>query len=434
MRDICIRDTISFTFVATRHLLVQNLRFHISLAFKALSQNRQRSALTITIIALGLWALIGILTCIEVLKSSIQTNFTSLGVTTFQITRKTITSNKDRHQRRQTNINSTITYPQAQSFKKQYKFPALVGVSMQGSMSARVRYGDKETNPNISVMGIDEAYLTISNTELAGGRNFSDQELYFGNYACILGYGIAQKLFRNKPLEAIGQSITIGNLKYKVVGVAASKEGSMLMNADNMVLIPLQNARKVYGSDRNFVISVMAKDVYQREMAASEAEGLFRVIRKIPIGDESDFMVDVNDNLAEDLLQIVGYIGWAALIIGIITLLGSIVGLMNIMLVSVVERTREIGLSKAIGAKASVIKNQFLTEALLISLLGGALGILTGILTGNLLGLIFHTGFIIPWLWIGLGVALCTIVGLFSGYYPALQASKLDPIHALRYE
>src|SRR5690606_771538 len=155
---------------------------------------------------------------------------------------------------------------------------------------------------------------------------------------------------------------------------------------------------------------------------------------KLPLGSENNFTVMQNDGMAENFLSIVGYIGWAALIIGIITLVGSVIGLMNIMLVSVAERTREIGISKALGARSSVIKRQFLTEAILISLFGGGIGIVIGLLTGNILSLVFQTGFIIPWLWIGVGVTLCAVVGIISGIFPAIKAAKLDPIVALRYE
>jgi len=414
---------------------MMQLRFNITLAWRAIRTNRLRSAITIIIIWLGITALVGILTLVDVMKGAVYTNFSSMGANSFQITSDII---KKSRKKGVINISfnegKSIKYDEAIAFRKRFGFPATIGISVTGTGTATVRYESEKTNPNIRVIGVDETYLNISDTKLDAGRNFSAYDLQSGDYVCILGNSIAGKMFKGKKKDAIGHIVSVGEVKYRVVGVMETKGGSMIMDADNTVLVPLANARAVYGGDNSFVISVLVRDVNTKTVASEEAEGLFRVIRKIPLGAENNFSVNDNNTLIDTLLDVVKYIFWAAIVIGIITVLGSVIGLMNIMLVSVAERTREIGVSKALGARSSVIKAQFLTEAIIISLLGGVAGIITGILLGNLIGVLMHSPFVIPWLWIFVTVSVCACVGIISGIYPAIKASRLDPIEALRYE
>lgn len=408
--------------------MANNFLFNTELAYRSVRTNKLRTGITVGIIALGIMALVGILTAIEGLKSSIYSSFSGMGANTFQITNEIL---KNIH----TSVNErSISYRDAVDFKKRFSFPAVVGLSMIGTRSATVKYGTRKTNPNIQVMGVDENYTNISSTDLVTGRNFSLGEINNGNYVCILGNSIAKKLFNDKIDNALNAVITVGFVKYRVIGVAESKGSSMISNVDNNVFIPLQNARSVYGGNNSFVISVKVPAVSMMDIAAEEAEGLFRIIRKVPLNASSNFGVNKNDSLASMLIENIKIVTGAALFIGLITLLGAAIGLMNIMLVSVAERTREIGISKALGAKSSSVKRQFLTEAVMISLAGGVIGVLAGILIGNVVSLLLNSGFIIPWVWISIGMILCSIVGLASGYYPAAKASKLDPIEALRYE
>ncbi len=409
--------------------------FNLVLSMRSIRTNRLRSSLTIIIIALGIMTLVGILTTIEVMKAGVNSNFSSMGVNSFQIT-SDIIKKKKRHTGINFSVNEgkNITYDEARTFKERFHFPASVGISVSGTSIATVHYLSEKTNPNVRVIGIDETYMTVTDTKLDYGRNFSTLEIESGGYVCILGSGIAKKLFKSNISLAVNQIVSVGDVKYRVVGIMESKGGSMIMDNDNTVLIPLNTARVYYGVGNSYLLSVIVPDVKLKDIASQEAEGLFRTVRKLPLGTVNNFSVTQNNDLISVLLDITKYIRWAAIIIGIITLLGSVIGLMNIMLVSVAERTREIGVSKALGARSSTIKRQFLTESVLISLMGGAAGVILGMLLGNILGYFMHIGFVVPWLWITIGVSLCAFVGVISGIYPAIKASKLDPIVALRYE
>lgn len=413
--------------------MVKLLKENINEALKSVRSQLLRTILTVLIIAIGITALVGILTSIDAISGSISSNFTSMGATTFSI--KNYSSNI-RHSKdgKKSKTYPSITYQQAVDFKERFNYPALVSVSTRASSLSTLKYQSEKTNPNIFVFGIDENYLITSGYNVEKGRNFSETDIRYGSHGVIIGSEIERKLFPNGE-DPIDKLISIGAGKYRVIGVLESKGSSMGFSADKNAFIPLTNARQNFSiSNPTFLINVMVDNTQSLDPAIGEATGIFRVIREDKIGKESSFEMTRSDNISEMLIENLSDVTLAATVIGFITLLGAAIGLMNIMLVSVTERTREIGIRKAIGASAGVIRNQFLIEAIVICQLGGVLGIILGIIIGNIVGSFVGGGFIIPWDWIIMGVTLCVIVGLISGIYPAYKAAKLDPVESLRYE
>ncbi|MEE4178720.1 MAG: ABC transporter permease [Bacteroides sp.] len=406
--------------------------FKISLL--SIRSHMLRTSLTVLIIAFGIMALVGILTAISSIESSISSNFARLGANSFSIRNREMRvvvggggGGQAREYRR-------ITFEEATAFKDRFDFPALVSVSTFGTGSTVVRYRSRETNPNVSVVGSDENYLVATGNELEYGRNFSPRELQFGENVVILGADVVKTLFPNNenPLQTF---VTFGNTRYQVIGVMKGKGAGMGFSEDQRCVLPLVTVRKNFSRPQmNYTITVSASNVIEMESAIGEATGLFRVIRGVRLGEDDNFDVARSDNIAQALIENMRYVTLAASIIGMITLIGAAIGLMNIMLVSVTERTQEIGIRKALGATRKVIKQQFLSEAIVICQIGGVLGILLGVLIGNILSLVMGNPFIVPWVWVIGGVLLCIGVGLIAGYYPAAKASKLDPIESLRYE
>lgn len=406
---------------------------NVQVALDSIRGQWLRTILTMLIIAIGIMALVGILTSIDGIRGSINSNFTSMGANTFTI-RNRGSNVRIGNAGKKPKTYDRIQYRQAVRFMEQFNYPAQVSVSAMASFSAKLKHGSEATQPNINVMGCDDAYFAVSGYEIGEGRNFSEHELRFGIPVIVIGNEVRTALFA-KNADPLGKTVLVGAYRYKVIGVLAEKGSSMSFGGDKTCMIPLTNARQNYiGGNTSFTISVLASGAATLDEAISEATGYFRVARGLKATEENNFEIIRSDNLSRILGDNLYQVQVAGMLIGIVTLMGAAIGLMNIMLVSVTERTREIGVRKALGATKSFIRLQFLVEAVLISIIGGLVGIILGIAIGNTVSAFIGGGFIIPWLWIIVGVILCFVTGVVSGIYPAIKASNLDPIESLRFE
>jgi putative ABC transport system permease protein len=406
----------------------ENLR----ISFRAISSNRVRAILTMCIIAFGIMALVGILTAIDAIKGTLTSQFTRMGANSFSISSRGMNVQIGNSKIRARNY-SRISYKEAVEFKKRFTEPAFISISFNASGGSTVIYGTEETNPTISLQAVDENYLSVSGYEIEKGRSFSSQEIDLNRHLVIIGADIVTELFPG-DIDPIDKEIMVSGLRLKIIGILKAK-GASALTGDNICLMPVTTARQYFSRpNMTFNINVMPYNPANLDILASEAEGIFRVIRNLDARDESDFNISKSDNILNLLLENIKYVTIAATLIGIVTLFGAAVGLMNIMLVSVTERTREIGTRKAIGAKTRIIKQQFLYESVIIGQLGGIFGIILGILIGNAVSAMLGSSFVVPWIWVITGILVCFVVGVASGYFPAVKAANIDPIEALRYE
>lgn len=419
------------------------------LAWRTVKSNKLRTGITVAIIAFGIMALIGIITAISAMNQSLKENFSFMGANAFVVRYKEMNARmggpnngdnefskeKKGQKEKKSNLDKPIRIEEANYFKNNFGFSrAKVSISKRSIGNNELHYKEKKTNPQITLMGGDENYLQVNGYAITTGRNLNIVDLQSGRNVCVIGSNVAAKLFPSKPEAGIDKVILLQGKPYRVIGLLKSKGSSAMMRQDDIVISSLKNVRQYQSSNPSYALGVMVNNVADLEPAIGETTEQMRKARRLIPAETDNFVIDKSDKFAEMFIGFLAGISGAAGAIGMITLIGAAIGLMNIMLVAVSERTREVGLIKALGGKKKDVRRQFLFESVCISILGAVIGIFLGILVGNLFSYILNTGFVIPWMWVFLGIAICSIVGLAAGIYPAMKAASLNPINALRYE
>ncbi len=401
-------------------------------AFLSLKGNKLRAGLTVMIIAFGITAIVGVLTAIDSVEYSLRSTFSTMGSNSFQIVnrRSAIVIG---HRRRIQRFPS-IKYREAKLLVRRLREEGMVAsIKVNLSFGAKIAYKSKKTTPNISIVGIDERFLETEAYQLSRGRFITLTDVLYGSKVAVIGSTVKEQLF--PALDPVGKMILLGKKQYKIIGVLEERGTAFGSMGDKIVLVPISAGRKDFlRREPSYIINVSVPVIEELQSAIEKAVIIFRTIRRLKVKEADNFAISLSSSFVADLMENLRILTWSAVGISVITLLGAIVGLMNIMLVSVTERTKEIGIRKALGATPRAIATQFLVEALVIGQLGALLGTFIGIILGNIMSVLLESPFIVPWEWMLLAIVLCILVSLVAGVYPAKKAAKADPIEALRYE
>lgn len=413
--------------------MFQLFKENVRIAFDSIKSQLLRTILTVMIIAIGITALVGILSAVSALENTISNDFASMGANTFNLQRYEFTTQTRGGGERQ-KVNPIISYREVKNFKDEYQYPQTqTSISFNGTSAAEVKHENEKTDPEVSILGVNEFYLSNSGLSLEEGREFNYFDIENNNNVAVLGADFAEGLF--KDTSPIDKTISVRGVKFRVIGILESKGSTFGNNQDLRVLIPLGIARSIFTQPNiNYNISIKVDNKEMLEGAQSEAVITFRNIRGLNPVEENNFGMERSDDLINRIGSITGYLNLAAWIISIITIFGSSIALMNIMLVSVTERTREIGIRKALGAKRGTIATQFFMETIIIGQLGGFLGILLGILVGFGVSSAAGFDFTTPWRAILWATGITLLVAVLAGSYPAGKAAKQNPIDSLHYE
>lgn len=408
-------------------------RENVRIALDSIKTQLLRTILTIVIMGIGIWSLVGILSAVKALETNIAGNFASMGSNTFNIERYEFNLNRGGRGERK-KINPVIRYNDVRNFIDTYKYPfTSTSVSFAGTGSAEVRYEGNKTDPEVQVYGVNENYLDNTGTQVDQGRNFTVFDIQNNAKVCLIGSDFLKNIFENE--DPLNKTISIRGVKFKIIGILESKGATFGNNQDLKVLLPIQVARGIFTQPNiNYTISIKVLDKAMMQGAQDEALVIFRNIRGLSPIEEKNFGILRSDDLLARASDIGGVLETAAWIISIITILGSSIALMNIMLVSVTERTREIGVRKALGAKNGTISTQFLIETIVIGQFGSVLGIILGVLTGVGFAAYFDFEFTLPIVAMIWATIITFVVAVLAGAYPAVKAARLDPIESLRYE